>query len=94
MDDPLTTPQKVKIERPLVGDEQAVATILRIRPQRAGMGLEEIAAHDERWRNAALAKGDDSIVLMSPNAFAGFKRSGKIPRSLELNLLNAPQNRP
>jgi len=54
------------------------------------MSLEEIAAHDERWRNAALAKGFDSIVLMSPKAFAEFKRSEKLPRSLELNILETP----
>jgi hypothetical protein len=51
------------------------------------MSLEEIAVHDVLWRNAALAEGFDSIVLMTPKAFNGFASDGKMPRSLELNLL-------
>jgi hypothetical protein len=52
------------------------------------MSLEEIAAHDVLWRNAALAKGFDSIVLMTPKAFTRLTTDGKLPRSLELNLLS------
>lgn len=43
-----------------------------------------------RTRDAALAMGFDSIVLISPKAFAEFKRSKKLPRSLELNILETP----
>ncbi len=84
---PLDDPQRVVIARPLVGDEQALAKVLGIPPQHDGMSLEEIAAHDVLWRNAALAKGFDSIVLMTPKAFAGLTSDGKLPRSLELNVL-------
>src|ERR1700726_4218404 len=66
---PLDEPQRVVIAKPLVGDEQAIAKVLGIPPQRAGMSLEAIAAHDVLWRNAALAKGFDSIVLMTPKDF-------------------------
>jgi len=85
---PLDAPQRVVIAKPLVGDEQAIAKVLGIPPQHSGMSLEEIAAHDVLWRNAALAKGFDSIVLMTPKAFARITSDGKLPRSLELNLLS------
>jgi hypothetical protein len=85
---PLDAPQRVLIAKPLVGDEQAIAKVLGIPPQHAGMSLEEIAAHDVLWRDAALAKGFDSIVLMTPKAFAHLTSDGKLPRSLELNLLS------
>jgi len=84
---PLDSPQRVVIANPLVGDEQSIGKVLGIPPQHEGMSLEEIAEHDALWRSAALAKGFDSIVLMAPKAFANFKTHGKLPRSLELNLL-------
>lgn len=84
---PLDAPQRVKIARPLVGDEQTIAKVLGILPQHEGMSLEEIAAHDAIWRDAALAKGFDSIVLMAPKAFVKFRLDGRPPRSLELNVL-------
>jgi hypothetical protein len=85
---PLDEPQRVVIAKPLVGDEQAIAKALGIPPQQAGMSLEEIAAHDLLWRNAALAKGFDSIVLIAPKALTRLTTDGKLPRSLELNLLS------
>jgi hypothetical protein len=84
---PLDTPQHVVIGKPLVGDERAIAKVLGIPPQHEDMSLEEIAAHDVLWRNAALAKGFDSIVLMTPKAFVRLTTDGKLPRSLELNVL-------
>ncbi len=51
------------------------------------MTLKQIATHDALWRNAALKKGFDAIVLMAPKCFAEWKAGGKIPRSLELNIL-------
>jgi hypothetical protein len=86
---PKENPERVRIERPLVGDEQAISKALGIPPQHEGISLEEIAEHDARWRNAALAKGYDSIVLMSPKGFSKFKALGAIPRSIELNILEA-----
>jgi hypothetical protein len=86
---PLDVAERVAIARPLVGDEQTIAKVLGMQPQHEGMSLEEIAAHDALWRNAALTKGFDSIVLMSPKAFAKFRADGKPPRSLELNILSS-----
>ena len=84
---PLDDPQRVAISKPLVGDEKTIAKVLGIPPQHDGMSLEEIAAHDVLWRNAALSKGFDSIVLMAPKSFISLKNEGKLPRSLELNVL-------
>ena len=87
---PLDVPERVKIAKPIVGDERTIAKVLGIPPQHEGMSLDDMAAHDALWRNAALAKGFDSIVLMAPKSFAKFKSDGRPPRSLELNVLIYP----
>jgi hypothetical protein len=69
---PLDTPERVVIAKPLIGDEQSISKVLGIPSQREGMSLEDIAAHDTLWRNAALAMGFDAIVLMTPKAFSEF----------------------
>lgn len=84
---PLDEPQRVVIQKPLIGDEKHIAKVLGIPAQREDMSLEEIAEHDALWRNAALKKGFDALVLMAPVTFADWKKTGKIPRSLELNVL-------
>jgi hypothetical protein len=85
---PLDDPKRVVIANPLIGDEHAIAKVLGIPPQHDGMSLEKIAAHDGTWRNAALTKGFDSIVLMTPKEFARLTSDSKLPHSLELNLLS------
>lgn len=80
--------QRAKIAKPLVGDEKTIARVLGIPPQYDGMTLEQMSAHDAKWRNAALKKGYDAILLMSPKCYTEWKSIGKIPRSLELNILN------
>jgi hypothetical protein len=85
---PLDEPERVTISKPLVGDEKRIAKVLGISPQHDGMTLEQIAKHDALWRNAALKNGFDAIVLMSLMCFAKWKVTGKIPRSLELNILD------
>jgi hypothetical protein len=42
---------------------------------------------DAKMKRAALAKGYDSILLMDRGSFVRLKATGKIPRSLELNIL-------
>jgi hypothetical protein len=84
---PLDEPQKVTVKKPLVGDERRISRVLGIPAQHDGMTLEEIAAHDARWRNAAITKGYDAIVLMTPKCFLEWKTKGKMPRNLELNVL-------
>jgi len=84
---PLDAAQRVSVAKPLVGDERTISKVLGIPPQHPEMTIKEITAHDAKWRNAALRKGFDSILLMAPQTFARFKTSGEIPRSLELNIL-------
>jgi len=43
---PLDNPERVVVTKPLIGDEQAIATVLGIPPQGEGMNLEEIAERD------------------------------------------------
>jgi len=44
-------------------------------------------ALDARLLKAGRAKGFDAVVLLSPAGFARFKTEGRIPLSIELNLL-------
>jgi len=73
----------------LIGDEEAIEKELFGRR----VSSEDITI-EERWklgakmRRAALRKGYDSLVLMAPKAFAEFQSTGKLPRSMELNVLN------
>lgn len=88
---PLDEPQKVTVLKPLVGDEKTIerrlfghlVTDLRGEPR----PIKDILAFDAKRRQLALSKGYDSIILMSPTCFAKWKASGKVPRSLELNVL-------
>ena len=50
--------------------------------------VRERFALDAKLRRAALRKGYDSIVLMSKPGFQKFKSEGKIPRSIELNIVD------
>jgi hypothetical protein len=89
---PFETPIHVRVSNPIIGDESAMETEL--------LGALSVCPSDDspkilewRWRldaklkKAALAKGYDSIVLMSRGAYARFAAEGKIPLSIELNLL-------
>ena len=66
------------IERKLIGRVKSHPAIT----------VAERFALDAKLRRAALRKGYDSIVLMSKPGFQKFKKEGKIPRSLELNIVD------
>jgi hypothetical protein len=89
---PLDTPEKVSIRNPLVGDEPTVQTIL-FGKQVDYPGDDDPNVLIWRWaldakmKEAALARGFDSIVILSPCGFANLRQSGKLPRSIELNVL-------
>jgi hypothetical protein len=86
---PLDEPQRVTIARPLIGDEETIEkSLLGRRVSGEDMAMEERWALDAKIKKAALAKGYDSIVLMSPKAFSEFNKTGVLPRSIELNVLN------
>jgi hypothetical protein len=85
---PLNEAQRVKVARPLVGDEELIERNLFGRILSSGdITMEKRWALDARMKKEALRQGYDSIVLMSAKAFAAFKKHGKVPRRIELNVL-------
>jgi hypothetical protein len=87
---PLDQPQKVTIATPLIGDEAVIEkTLFGRRVSSEEISMDERWALDAKMRREALARGFDSIVLMSPKAFSEFNRIGALPRAIELNVLNA-----
>ena len=93
---PLDEPKRVAIAKPLVGDEKTIerqlfghlVTNFEEEPR----SIAEIQALDAKRKRLALKKGYDSIILMSPKCFTEWKATGKIPRSIELNVLIVPVN--
>lgn len=89
---PLDEPLRVTISNPVFGDEQTVQRELLGKPvPYPGDDYKDLLRWrwqlDARMRKAALAKGYDSIVVFSAAGFEKYKMSGKIPRSIELNIL-------
>jgi hypothetical protein len=85
---PLDDPLRVKIVRPLIGDEATIETTLFGRLiATENLSIKKRWALDAKMKRSALAKGYDSIVLMGHKSFAKFRSGGHVPRSLELNLL-------
>jgi len=78
----LDVPQRVSVAKACAGDERAISKVLGIPSPRAGVSVKQISAPDSKWRNAALRKGFDSILVLAPQAFAKFKTTGELPRSL------------
>lgn len=91
---PLDEPQRVTISKPLIGDEGAIEkNLFGRRVSREDIAVEARWRLDARMKRAALRKGYDSIVLMGPKAFAEFRSLGKLPLSIELNVLDESQAR-
>jgi hypothetical protein len=87
---PLNDPQRVAIARPLIGDEDTIEKMLLGRCVSSEyIAVEKRWALDAKMKRAALARGYDSIVLMAPKAFAEFQITGRLPRNMELNILDA-----
>ena len=91
-------PERVRVRRPLVGDEEAIEATLfgrYISSELACEGeesIEERFALDARMKTAAVKRGYDAIVLMSPKGYACYLAEGKFPRAIELNILSPPFN--
>ena len=84
---PSDMPQKVCIAKPLIGDEATIEKKLFGKCiSDENIEMEERFKLDAKIKRAALAKGYDSIALMAPKAYAEFRRGGKIPRCMELNV--------
>jgi hypothetical protein len=93
---PLDTPERVKIQNPLIGDERHVERVLFGKPLKhrdvdADSSARVIAWRfkmDAKMRKLALAKGHDAIVILSSPGFKKLRTQGKLPLSIELNILN------
>ncbi len=95
---PLDQPERVSITNPLIGDEETIEIELFGRPiPEPGPDCRKILEWrwglDARMKRAALAKGFDSIVLMTFRGYAAYGKTGKLPRSIELNVLTEGQGR-
>lgn len=82
-------PEKVTITSPIVGDNDTIERkLIGTVESHPEITVKQRFALDAKLRRAALRKGYDSIVLMSKPGFQKFKKEGKIPRSLELNIVD------
>lgn len=88
---PRDEPQRVTISHPLIGNDATIERNLFGRlVSSKSISMEGRWALDAKLKKVALAKGYDSIVVMTPKAFSAFRTHGKLPRSIELNILKAP----
>jgi len=92
---PLDTPIRVNVLNPIIGDESTIQNELGVvSPKYPGDDSPRLFewrwALDAKLKNAALAKGYDAIVLLSSSGYAQFVGEGKLPLSIELNLLHGP----
>lgn len=90
---PLDDPQHVNVLNPLIGDEDSIEIELfgKLMPEpKPGSpgAMEWRWKLDAKMKKASLSKGYDSIVVMTPKAFAAYRQQDKMPRSIELNVLN------
>jgi hypothetical protein len=86
---PEDIPARVAIGAPIVGDDRYIEMELIGRVESSpNMGVPKRLALDAKLRRAALQKGFDSIVLLTPKDFQALRRSGAIPRSIELNVVD------
>lgn len=89
---PLDVPQHVFVSNPLIGDEDNIEIELLGHPTaKPNAGAFDVLEWrwnlDKKMKEAALTKGYDAIALVTPKAFTSFVQQGKIPRSIELNIL-------
>jgi hypothetical protein len=86
---PNDTPERVTIASPVVGDNDNIERKLLGRVESyPDIGVRERFALDAKLRRAASKRGYDSIVLMSEMGFQKFDKEGRIPRSIELNVVD------
>ncbi len=86
---PNDEPEKVFISAPLVGDANTVERRLLGKVEGFdGMAAERRLALDAKMRKIALQKGYDSIVVLAQTGLKRFRKEGKIPRNIELNVID------
>jgi len=93
---PLDSPIRVRVQNPIIGDEALIETeLLGERSEFPGHDSPKLLEWrwklDAKLKKAAENKRYDSIVLLSPSGYAKFIAEGKLPLSIELNLLVGPE---
>lgn len=92
---PLDMPERVRVENPLIGDESHVEKALfgklLAHPNLDKAPYSGVVTWrfrlDARMKKAALAKGYDAIVILSRPGFKKLQTHGRLPLSIELNIL-------
>lgn len=87
--------ERVTVYRPLAGDEAHIEMVLfgyyrsgeLVRVRSGAALIKARLALDARMKKAAVAAGYDCIALMTPRAWDEFLELGKLPKSVELNVL-------
>ena len=89
---PNDMPERVTVRNPLIGDEATIERALLgapvVRSKDAADWMDEQFAIDAKLYKAGRAKGYDAIVVLSPTNFAKFVAEGRLPLSIELNLIS------
>jgi hypothetical protein len=86
---PNDKPERVLISSPLVGTNQTIERRLFGKTiSFENFPVQKRFALDARMKREALRRGYDSIVLMSERGFKRFRATGKIPLTIELNVLD------
>lgn len=86
---PYDNPERVIIASPLVGDNDTIEKTLIGRVEsHPKISVQKRFSLDAKLCRAALLKGFDSIVLLTPMGFRALKYKGKLPRSIELNIVD------
>ena len=88
-------PERVEVDRPLVGDELHIEKTLLGRHASADLpdpGDKEFYKArtdlDHELATEARRAGYDAIALLTPKGFAAFQKTGRLPKSIELNTLS------
>jgi hypothetical protein len=95
---PLDEPFHVHVTNPLIGDQPTIETDLLgatydHSSYKGRNWLKQIWKFDKLLKEAGIAKGYDAIVLLSAIGYARFLAEGRLPLSIELNLLGGlPRN--
>lgn len=86
---PNDEPERVSIKKPLVGDANTVEIRLLGKVKGFdGMSIQRRLALDARMKRIALRKGYDSIIVFAETGLKRFRKEGKIPRNIELNVVD------
>ena len=85
---PIEEPFDVNVSNPLVGDEITIMQTLGIEPPDMINSIDDRFALDAKMKKAAQAQGYDAIAVLTEPAFDRYKTTGRMPRSIELNVLD------